>query len=74
MIEPNLANLPLDDEEFFALALRYLDGLTSPDDELAIADKVKLDVDYLQRQSFWFDFRILWLTLVKVLRRDGVAH
>jgi len=22
----------------------------------------------------WFDIRILWLTLVKVLRRDGVSH
>ncbi|MBH2020104.1 MAG: sugar transferase [Burkholderiales bacterium] len=43
-------------------------------DELPIPDKVKLDVDYLQRQSLWFDIRILWLTFVKVLRRDGVAH
>ena len=43
-------------------------------DELPIPDKVKLDVDYLQRQSLWFDIRILWLTLVKVLRRDGVSH
>ena len=43
-------------------------------DELPIHDKVKLDVAYLQRQSLWFDIRILWLTLVKVLRRDGVSH
>jgi O-antigen biosynthesis protein WbqP len=43
-------------------------------DELPIPDKVKLDVAYLQRQSLWFDIRILWLTLVKVLRRDGVSH
>ena len=43
-------------------------------DELPIPDKVKLDVEYLQRQSLWFDIRILWLTFVKVLRRDGVAH
>lgn len=43
-------------------------------DELPIPDKVKLDVEYLQRQSLWFDIRILWLTLVKVLRRDGVSH
>lgn len=43
-------------------------------DELPIPDKVKLDVQYLQRQSLWFDIRILWLTLVKVLRRDGVSH
>ena len=30
-----------------------------------------LDVAYLQRQSLWFDIRILWLTFIKVLRRDG---
>jgi O-antigen biosynthesis protein WbqP len=43
-------------------------------DELPIPEKVKLDVVYLQRQSLWFDVRILWLTFVKVLRRDGVSH
>ena len=43
-------------------------------DELPIPEKVKLDAEYLQRQSFWFDLRILWLTFVKVLHRDGVSH
>lgn len=43
-------------------------------DDLSIPDKVKLDVEYLQRRSLCFDLRILWLTFVKVLRRDGVAH
>ena len=43
-------------------------------DELPIPDKVKLDVEYLHRQSLAFDVRILWLTFVKVLRRDGVSH
>ncbi len=43
-------------------------------DELPIRDKVKFDVVYLQRQSFLFDLRILWLTFVKVLKRDGVSH
>ncbi|SBT10085.1 Undecaprenyl phosphate N,N'-diacetylbacillosamine 1-phosphate transferase [Candidatus Accumulibacter aalborgensis] len=43
-------------------------------DELPIAEKVRLDVEYLQRQSFRLDLRILWLTLVKVLRSEGVAH
>jgi O-antigen biosynthesis protein WbqP len=43
-------------------------------DELPIPAKVTLDVDYLQRQSLWFDIRILWLTFVKVLCRDGVSH
>lgn len=43
-------------------------------DELPIPDKVKLDVEYLKRKSFWFDLYILWLTVVNVLRRDGVSH
>ena len=43
-------------------------------DELPIPEKVKLDVAYLQRQSLWFDVCILWLTFVKVLKRDGVSH
>ncbi|TAK90675.1 MAG: sugar transferase [Burkholderiaceae bacterium] len=43
-------------------------------DELPIPEKVKLDVEYLQRRSLWFDLRILWLTLIKVVRSDGVSH
>jgi O-antigen biosynthesis protein WbqP len=43
-------------------------------DELPIPEKVKLDVDYLQRQSLWFDIHILLLTFVKVLSQDGVLH
>lgn len=43
-------------------------------DELPIPQKVALDLEYKQRQSFWFDLRILWLTAVKVLARDGVSH
>ena len=43
-------------------------------DELPIPEKVKLDAEYLQRQSLWFDIRILWLTFLKVVRRDGVTH
>lgn len=43
-------------------------------DELPISQKVELDAEYLHRQSLWFDIRILWLTFVKVIRRDGVSH
>jgi O-antigen biosynthesis protein WbqP len=43
-------------------------------DELAIPDKVKLDSEYLDRQSFRFDVTILYLTFLKVIRRDGVSH
>jgi O-antigen biosynthesis protein WbqP len=43
-------------------------------DELPIPDKVRLDAAYLEKKSLGFDLRILWLTFVKVLRRDGVTH
>lgn len=43
-------------------------------DELPILDKVRLDVDYVERQSFGMDLRIIFLTFLKVLRRDGIAH
>lgn len=43
-------------------------------DELPIPQKVALDLEYKQRQSFWFDLKIIWLTAVKVLARDGVSH
>ena len=43
-------------------------------DELPIPEKVRLDAEYLARQSLWFDLIILWLTVLKVVRRDGVSH
>ena len=43
-------------------------------DELPIPAKVRLDVEYLERQSLGFDLWILWQTFVKVLRRDGITH
>jgi O-antigen biosynthesis protein WbqP len=43
-------------------------------DELSIPDKVALDVEYLNRQSFWFDMKILWMTFLKIVKRDGVSH
>ena len=43
-------------------------------DELSIPDKVALDVEYLNCQSFWFDIEILWMTFLKVIKRDGVSH
>ena len=43
-------------------------------DELPIPQKVALDAEYLQRQGFWFDVKILWLTFLKVVQRDGVSH
>ena len=43
-------------------------------DELPIPDKVKLVVEYMQRQFFWFYVYILWITFLKVVNRDGVSH
>lgn len=43
-------------------------------DELPIPQKVQLDVEYLQRRSLLFDLKILWMTVLKVLARDGVSH
>ena len=43
-------------------------------DELPIPQKVALDVEYLQRQGFWFDIKILWHTLLEVIKWDGVSH
>jgi O-antigen biosynthesis protein WbqP len=43
-------------------------------DELLIPQKVLLDAEYLQRQSFWFDLQILWMTFVKVVKNEGITH
>ena len=43
-------------------------------DELSIPEKVVLDAEYLQRQSFVFDVKILWSTFIRVLKRDSVSH
>jgi len=43
-------------------------------DELPIPEKVALDVAYLQRRGFWFDFRVILLTAWQVLQRRGVSH
>lgn len=43
-------------------------------DDLPIPVKVAFDVHYLECRSLMFDMKILFLTLVKVLRREGVTH
>ena len=43
-------------------------------DELSISEKVELDVEYMNRQSFWFDMKILWMTFLNVIKRDGISH
>ena len=36
-------------------------------------DKFSLDVWYVDNRSFWFDLKIMYLTLKKVLVRDGIC-
>lgn len=43
-------------------------------DELPIPEKVKLDVEYLRNRSFLLDVKIIALTFLKVIRRDGITH
>jgi sugar transferase EpsL len=41
---------------------------------LSWEEKFRLDVWYVDHWSLRLDFKILWLTLFKVLRRDGIRH
>ena len=43
-------------------------------DELPIPEKVALDAQYMQRMSVLFDLKIIVLTALKVVRREGVTH
>jgi O-antigen biosynthesis protein WbqP len=43
-------------------------------DELPIPQKVELDAEYLQRRSLLFDLKVIWMTAMKVLAKDGVSH
>ncbi len=71
-------------QDLIALRTQYgvekiLPGLTgwaqvNGRDELPIPEKVKLDVQYMQRQSLPLDVKIIFLTFLKVIRRDGITH
>jgi O-antigen biosynthesis protein WbqP len=43
-------------------------------DELPLPEKVRLDLDYLRQQSLAFDVKVICLTFLKVVRRDGIVH
>ncbi len=43
-------------------------------DELPIPEKVALDEEYLHRRSFLFDLKILFLTVARVIRGEGISH
>ena len=68
------------------IALRskyYIDGLVpgltgwaqiNGRDKLKIEDKVEKDLEYFEKRSFIFDLKILWLTIMRVFKKDGVSH
>lgn len=43
-------------------------------DELPIDEKVRLDVAYMKHQSVWIDIKIILMTILKVVRSEGVQH
>lgn len=43
-------------------------------DDISIYEKVKLEIEYLKRKSFWLDIKIIFLTFFSVLSSKGVKH
>lgn len=43
-------------------------------DELPLREKVRLDAEYVRKQSVVFDLKVIMLTALKVVRRDGITH
>lgn len=43
-------------------------------DELPIPDKVKLDLEYMNNQTWLLDLKIIMMTILKVASSDGVQH
>ncbi len=43
-------------------------------DDLSDEQKVAYDYEYLQNQSLLMDTKIIWLTVLRVIKRDGVSH
>jgi O-antigen biosynthesis protein WbqP len=43
-------------------------------DSLSIAEKVALEVEYINKKSVWIDIKILWLTLLKVFIKHDISH
>lgn len=43
-------------------------------DELSVQLKVQYDFEYLKKKSFWFDIKIIGLTVLKVVTSAGVSH
>ena len=58
---------------------RLLPGLTglaqiSGRDDLTLFEKVEFDVIYLRNKSFFLDLKIIFLTVMKVIKRNNIRH
>ena len=42
--------------------------------QLSWKEKFELDIWYVDNRSFWLDLKIIFLTIVAVLKREGIAH
>ena len=40
---------------------------------LSWQEKFELDIWYVENRSFWLDLKILWLTVIKVFKREGIS-
>jgi O-antigen biosynthesis protein WbqP len=59
--------------------LKVLPGITgwaqiNGRDDLSISEKVDLDIEYIDKQSFLFDLKIIYLTFFKVIKSDDISH
>ena len=43
-------------------------------DELSVPDKVKMDEYYLKNKSLWLNIKILFMTVFKVFKMEGVSY
>lgn len=43
-------------------------------DELPLPQKVAFDVEYLGRRSIIFDVKVIYMTFLKVVSREGITH
>ena len=43
-------------------------------DEITLQEKLQFDREYLERQSFYFDLKIIFLTVIAVVRSRGITH
>lgn len=43
-------------------------------DDISLDEKIRLDSEYIEWQSLWFDIKIMLLTILAVFGRKGISH